>query len=659
VPAQPPPPETAEATGLERLRATVSTVFGFDHLRPMQAEAMGAVLAGRDALVVLPTGGGKSLCYQAPALVKPGFTLVISPLIALMADQLRALEAHGVPAGALNSNLDALERSRTLARLKDGELKLLYCAPERAVMAGFFEELLSCGLTSIAVDEAHCISHWGHDFRPEYRRLGGLFRGGVLARVPILALTATATPRVQADIESELGLQNPLRLVGDFDRPNLTYRIQPRRDLLKQVQAVMGRHQGQSGIVYVVRRKDAEELALSLANKGHRAMAYHAGLDPETRSRISADFQSERLDVIVATVAFGMGIDRSDVRYVIHAALPKGVEQYSQETGRAGRDGLPAECVLLYSGSDYHGWRSLMERSTQEAEANGVEGARAELESNLKRLSELWAFAGSVTCRHRFLVEYFGGHFQPAQGAAGCGACDVCLGELAQIAGAQVIAQKILSCVVKCRQGRGGAHVADVLRGQATAKVVEAGHDQLSTFGLLREWSAPQLRSFIDQLVSQGLLRVATGLYPTLGITHAGVEAMKGERPVLLFEAAQPVRKSRDERRAERAHRPRTSGRPSPFSPTGSAAQDPNRSAGAILGDGAEADPELIERLRALRRRLAKERAIPPYLLFNDRTLLALAQRRPTTTEELLQVEGIGQKKAADLGPLLIETLRG
>jgi ATP-dependent DNA helicase RecQ len=467
-----------------------------------------------------------------------------------------------VPAGALNSNLDALERSRTLARLRDGELKLLYCAPERAVQPGFYEELLDCGLASIAVDEAHCISHWGHDFRPEYRRLGPLFRGAGGRRVPILALTATATPRVQQDIELELGLEDPLRLVGDFDRPNLTYRIQARRELLPQVLKVIRRHPGAAGIVYVVRRREAEELAQSLARQGLRAAPYHAGLEAEERRRISADFQSERLDVVVATVAFGMGIDRSDVRFVIHAALPKGVEQYSQETGRAGRDGLPAECVMLYSGSDYHGWRNLLERSAAEAEANGAEGARAELESNLKRLSELWAFAGSVICRHRFLVEYFGGRFEPRQAAApeadpasagGCGACDVCLGELESVPAADVIAQKVLSCVVKCRQGRGAAHVADILRGQASAKVVEAGHDQLSTFGLLREWEAPQLRSFIDQMISQGLLRVATGQYPTLGITHAGVEAMRGERPVRLFKPARPPadatrRRNRDNR---------------------------------------------------------------------------------------------------------------
>ena len=639
----PPGPE------LEPLRARVREVFGFDHLRPLQAEAMGAVLAGRDALVVLPTGGGKSLCYQAPALVQPGFTLVISPLIALMADQLCALEAHGVPAGALNSNLDPLERSRTLARLKDGELRLLYCAPERAVMPGFFEELLDSGLASIAVDEAHCISHWGHDFRPEYRRLGALFRGAGGRRVPILALTATATPRVQQDIELELGLKEPLRLVGDFDRPNLTYRIQARRELLPQVLQVIRRHPGAAGIVYVVRRRDAEELAQSLAKQGLRAAAYHAGLEAEERRRISADFQSERLDVVVATVAFGMGIDRSDVRFVIHAALPKGVEQYSQETGRAGRDGLPAECVLLYSGSDYHGWRNLLERSAAEAEANGAEGARAELEANLRRLSELWSFAGSVTCRHRFLVEYFGGRFaarEPAagQGPGGCGACDVCLGELETVVAAEVIAQKILSCVVKRRQRRGAAHLTQVLRGQASPKVVEAGHDQLSTFGLLREWDGFQLRSFIDQLISQGLLRVATGQYPTLGITHAGVEAMRGERPVQLFKPARPAADPARQRSRE-GRGPRSAGRPSPL-------------LDARLGDDAQVDPELVERLRSLRRRLAKERAIPPYLLFNDRTLLALCERRPQSVEELLEVEGIGQKKAADLGPLLLEALR-
>ncbi|MHC4263249.1 MAG: RecQ family ATP-dependent DNA helicase [Planctomycetota bacterium] len=624
-PAPPAPRSVVEGPPptLDALRERIAEVFGFDNLRPLQPEAMQAQLEGRDALVVLPTGGGKSLCYQAPALLLPGFTLVVSPLIALMADQLHALEGHGVAAGVVNSVQDADSRSETWRRLRAGELDLLYCAPERLGVPGFVSDLLAAGLGAIAIDEAHCISHWGHDFRPDYRQLGNLRRRA--PGVPIVALTATASPRVQDDICEQLELDAPERLVGDFDRPNLTYRIQPRSDLIGQVRDVIERHAGQAGIVYVMRRKDADSLARELAGLGVRADAYHAGLEPETRARVSSDFLAERIDVVVATVAFGMGIDRSDVRFVIHAALPKGVEQYSQETGRAGRDGLPAECVMLYSGADYHGIKQLMERSCEEAELNGVESARPEFENNLARLNELWNFACGVVCRHRFLVEHFGATWTKD---GGCGACDVCLGELQSEEDAQVVAQKILSCVVHCRQSFGATHVANVLRGSRNAKLTQLGHDQFTTFGLLEDRSQAEVRSFIDQLVAKGLLEVASGQYPTLAMTRDGLAVMKGEQAVDLFQP--PARKKRAAR-----------GRPAP-----------------IL-DEPDLDPALVERLRAFRRELARERGVPPYLLFNDRTLVDLARKLPTDEASLLAVDGIGAKKAADLGPALLEVIAG
>ncbi|MEZ5974446.1 MAG: RecQ family ATP-dependent DNA helicase [Planctomycetota bacterium] len=461
------PPELAPwdpQAAWDELLPTIQRVWGFDSLRPMQSEAMRSFLAGRDTLVVLPTGGGKSLCYQAPALVRPGFTLVVSPLIALMKDQLDGLTAQGVPAGMLTSAQDADERRETLQRLRHGELKLLFCSPERLMMDGFFARLRQAGLAAIAVDEAHCISHWGHDFRPEYRMLGELRRA--CPDLPLIALTATATPRVREDILLELSLKQPNLLVGNFDRPNLTYRMIPRQDLLRQIQEVLDRHPGEAGIVYALRRKDVDQLAVDLARKGHRVQPYHAGLDPDRRRQVQEDFLSERCDIVVATVAFGMGIDRPDVRFVVHASLPKGVEQYSQETGRAGRDGLPAECLMLYSGADFHGWRSLMERSATEAEMAGQISARDELDQGLERLSELWGFAASAQCRHRYLVEYFGGDYEGSP--EGCGACDVCLGELQTVDGAQVVAQKILSCVVRTGQRYGAAHVCDVLRNADT-----------------------------------------------------------------------------------------------------------------------------------------------------------------------------------------------
>ena len=618
------PPHDAEAS-IERLPEVIRTTWGFDSLRPMQQEAMHSFLRGQDTLVVLPTGGGKSLCYQAPALLRPGFTLVVSPLIALMKDQQDHLLAHGVRAGMLTSAQDGDERAEVMGALRSGQLDLLFCSPERLVMDGFFGSLLAWGLSAIAVDEAHCISHWGHDFRPEYRMLGELRHQA--AGIPMIALTATATPRVREDIVTELGLRDVRPLVGNFDRPNLTYRIAPRHNLLGQVSEVIARHDGQAGIVYALRRKDVEGLASDLAKKGLRVQPYHAGMDADRRRQVQEDFQNERLDIVVATVAFGMGIDRPDVRFVIHASLPKGVEQYSQETGRAGRDGLPSECVLLYSGSDYHGWRNLMERSAQESELAGQQNARDELDASLERLGELWAFAGGAQCRHRYLVEYFGGTYEAQPD--GCGACDVCLGELAQVEDPVPIAQKILSCVVRADQRYGAAHITDVLRGADTARIRQTGHDRLTTFGLLKDLSRSDVRMFIDQLVSAGHLGVAPGPYPTLHLTQSGLAVMKGEQGVEFFRAPKPKSSGKKRRNALEE----------------------------LQEEGHSVDAGLFEALRQMRRAEAAERGVPPYILFNDRTLAALAAHKPTDRASLLAIKGIGEKKAADLGPLVLRTI--
>jgi len=627
-PAPPAPIEDAEAA-MQDLEDRVRDVWGFPDLRPTQRDAMRAHLEGRDVLVIMPTGGGKSLCYQAPALVRPGLTLVVSPLIALMKDQLDGLLANGVRAAMLSSALEGDERSEVHAALARGELDLLFASPERLANAGFVDRIERAGLAAIAVDEAHCISHWGHDFRPEYRQLGAL-----RARrpdLPIIALTATATPRVRADIEAELGLTDPVRVVGDFDRPNLTYRILPRLDLLDQVMQIVGRHESGAGIIYCIRRKDTESLARDLAAKGVRAMPYHAGLDPAERERVQEAFLNEGIDVVVATVAFGMGIDRPDVRFVVHASLPKGVEQYSQETGRAGRDGLPSECVMLYSGSDYQGWKGIMERSAREAEADGAEGAMDELDGALRRLGELWGFANGGTCRHRFLVEYFGGDFGATP--EGCGACDVCLGELDVVADSRTIAQMILSCVVRCDQRYGAAHVTDVLRGASTQKLRAKGHDKLSTWGLMKAYPASEIRAWIDQLVALGHLGVASGNYPTLHLTEEGVRAMKGEAEVTLLLPKAP--KSASRKRGRRA------------------------SIDAVAAEESlDVDEGLFEALRKLRRDLAAERGVPPYILFNDRTLAHLAATKPTDDAAFLAIKGVGQKKAADLGPIFMQAIR-
>ncbi len=622
----------AEATStdeaLRRVRAAVKARFGFDGLRPLQEEAIACVLAGRDALVVLPTGGGKSLCYQAPALVLPGVTLVVSPLISLMQDQVAGLLEDGVPAAALTSALDRERRRDIEARLERGELKLLYCSPERLVGDGFLARLERWNIVRLAIDEAHCISHWGHDFRPEYRMIGELRRAR--PDLPVIALTATATPRVREDVAAQLGLKDPAILVGGFDRPNLRYRVKPRGDILQQVLEVVARHANRAGIVYVQRRADADDLAARLAERGVRAAAYHAGMDPGARESTQASFLAEELDLVVATVAFGMGIDRSDVRFVVHASLPKGVEQYSQETGRAGRDGDPAECVMYYGGADFHGWKNLIVASAKEALAAGVDGAMEDVDDALERLSDMWRFATGATCRHKSLCEHFGQAFAVPPG--GCGACDVCLGELSVEPESRILAQKILSCVVRCEQRFGAAHVCDVLRGASTERVRRHAHDRLSTFGLLKDHPAPKVRNWIDQLVGHGHLRTTEGEYPTLVLTRSGAEVLKGGLDVVLHAPAEAPSRAR---------------------------RKPSE-AGAVAGDEVElsgADAALFERLRALRRDLARERGVPPYLIFNDKTLREMARMRPLDDAALLAVKGVGEAKARDLGPAFLAAI--
>jgi ATP-dependent DNA helicase RecQ len=623
------PPEQLEG---ERLFAETSQAirraFGFESLRPLQDRAIRAALAGRDALVVLPTGGGKSLCFQAPALVQTGLVVVLSPLISLMKDQVDGLLANGVAAGRLTSAQTPEELASVWRALERGELDLLYVSPERLMMDGFLERLEELGLTSLAVDEAHCISHWGHDFRPEYRQIGEL--RARRPELPIQAFTATATPSVQNDICEQLGLREPELLVGDFDRPNLSYRVQPRRNLEAQVLEVITRHAGEAGIVYCLSRKNVEELAAGLSAKGVRCEPYHAGMTPERRNAVQEAFSTERIDVVVATVAFGMGIDRTDVRFVVHGSLPKGVEQYSQETGRAGRDGLPAECVLFHSGSDYHNWKHLMERSAAEATERGSATAQEELQSALTRLGHVYGLATGALCRHAFLLEYFGQRPTEQMREEGCGACDVCLGELEQVAEPGLLAQKILSCVVRVDQRYGAGHVTDVLRGADTERLRQTGHDQLSTHGLLQGHSVAEVRGWIEQLTGSGLLATTGGRYPTLYLTGTGVEVLKGEREVELFVTHRAKADSRRKRKA---------------------------SVSAALEVGLEPDEALFEDLREFRRELARERGVPPYLIFNDRTLALMAATKPGTEAQLLGLKGVGEKKAADLGPLFLKRI--
>ena len=605
------------ATGL--LEEVLHRVWGFSTFRPLQREAMQAVLDGRDSVVVLPTGGGKSLCFQAPAVVdvepgaegRRGVALVVSPLISLMKDQVDGLRVDGVAAAYLNSTLTAGQRDAVMAGIRADTCRLLYVSPERLVGEGgdrLRRMLRECGVRFIAIDEAHCISQWGHDFRPEYRQLGRL--RDEFAGVAMHAFTATATERVRRDIVSELRLREPLVLVGAFDRPNLIYRVLRRADLRRQVLRVLGRHDGEAGIIYCLSRREVEETSEWLSGEGSRAVPYHAGLPDEMRARHQEAFLNEQVDIVVATVAFGMGIDRSNVRFVIHAGAPRSPEHYQQESGRAGRDGLPAECVLIYSSGDFQRWRQLLE-------ANGelTDTARA-------LLRDMERYASSTRCRHRSLVEYFGQAFETAN----CAACDWCLKELDAVHDSTTVARKILSCVARLKQGWGVGHVTDVLIGRANEKVSAQHHDQLSTFGLLEQESPAAVRGFIEQLVAEGMLGREGEPYPVLRLTPAGISLLKGSGDCPLYREVVPA-KVKGKSRTRLAH-------------------------------GIGVDPELFDVLRDVRLRLARERGVPPYVIFHDRTLQEMADRRPRTLDDLHDIYGVGVRKAADFGDVFLDAIR-
>jgi ATP-dependent DNA helicase RecQ len=593
-----------------RILAVMRRYWGYDVLRPLQADAMRAELERRDSLVVLPTGAGKSLCYQVPPAVEGRTDVVVSPLISLMKDQVDGLRAAGYAAAAVHSGLDAEERRAVEAGMSAGAYRLVFVAPERLLAPRFLEWIDRARVHSFAIDEAHCISHWGHDFRPEYRQLAE-----IKSRLPdasVHAYTATATERVRLDIAEQLRLAEPLLLVGPFDRPNLTYRVVPRVDTRRQTMEVIERHRDQAVIVYCLSRRDTEELADWLVAQGVRAAHYHAGLERDERRRTQEAFTEERIDVVVATVAFGMGIDRSDVRCVVHAALPKSIEHYQQETGRAGRDGLEAECVLLYSPADAIRLESLIQKSALDAQVpDAVVAAGREL------LGEMRRYASALRCRHRALSEYFG----QAYPASGCGACDVCLEEIEGVDDATVTAQKILSCVARAGERFGAVHIVDVLAGAETARVRQWEHQRLSTYGLLKDVPRKAITSMIYQLVDQGLLARTPGERPVLHLTDASWEVLRGKSSVRLLQPkAGPVAKTRfDEASWEGV------------------------------------DRGLFESLRGLRKRLAEERQVPPYVIFSDATLRDLARFRPSSPLGLSRIRGIGRRKIDDLGPFVLQ----
>ena len=604
----------AEAS-VAALSEALSTYWGFDTFRPHQREVMEAILAGRDSVLVLPTGGGKSLCFQAPALVRPGLAVVVSPLIALMKDQVDGLNASGVPAACYNSALTDDERRAVVRGLRAGQFRLLYVAPERLVGDGgdgFLQLLKSVGVSFLAIDEAHCISQWGHDFRPEYRRLGQV--RDALPGISLHAFTATATARVRSDITRQLALRHPLEVVGSFDRPNLVYRVLARSGLKRQILDVLARHTGEAGIIYCTSRREVDQLAAWLVQEGVRAMAYHAGLSTDERTRAQEAFLTEQVEVIVATVAFGMGIHRSNVRFVLHAGAPQSLEHYQQESGRAGRDGLEAECVLCYSGADFLKWRTMLERNGELTEAT------------LALMRDMERYATGVVCRHRQLVRYFGEEYPRAS----CGACDVCLGELELVDDPVLMARKVLSGVARVEQRFGAGHVTAVLRGQATAAVKSRGHDTLSTFGLLADRSAAEVRGYLEQLTALGLLKQTPGEYPVLQLTPEGRQLMRDpeSRPGLTLTRPPQARPGEPRARSK------------------------------VESESWEGvDRDLFERLRGVRLEIARGRGVPPYVIFHDTTLREMARTRPATMGELRQLYGVGERKAADFGEAFLEAI--
>jgi ATP-dependent DNA helicase RecQ len=592
----------------EQLVRTIKKYWGYDDFLPLQREAMECVLRDRDSVVVLPTGGGKSLCYQVPALCKEGLAVVVSPLISLMKDQVDALQSCGVPAACVNSSMTTRERRDVADGIRAGRLKILYLAPERLLTERTLEFLKDVRLSFVAIDEAHCISEWGHDFRPEYRELKLLRE--LFPETAFHTYTATATETVQADIARQLELKNHRLLVGSFDRPNLVYRVERRSNRLAQIAEVISRYPNDSGIVYCIRRADVEEISAQLNEAGYRSLPYHAGLSDEERKSAQEDFIQDRVQTIVATVAFGMGIDKSNVRYVVHAGMPKSLESYQQESGRAGRDGLQAECLLLYSGGDVGLWKRMLGELPEDA----YRAAEASL-------TALDRFATGALCRHKALVQYFGQTLNEDS----CEACDICLGEFDPVDDALTVAQKILSCVVRLQERFGADYTAKVLAGSREKRILDQRHDRLSTYGLLQEEGTKTIRHWIEQLLSLEYLQ-RTGDYNVLSVTASGREVLRGEKTPRLT-------------------------RPKQAPPETSSKQ-------RTAADWEGVDKGLFEALRELRRSKAEEKDVPAYIVFGDATLRELAKYRPTTPARMHDIKGIGQKKFDDYGEEFLQAIR-
>ena len=588
---------------LEQLKA----YFGFDRFLPLQEEIIAKVLDKRDTLVLMPTGGGKSLCYQLPALRFKGLTLVVSPLIALMKDQVDGLRANGVPAGLLNSTLAQEEATLVQDQARQGKIKILYVAPERLALPGFQRFLQSLDVSLIAIDEAHCISEWGHDFRPDYRNLKGLRKD--FPGVPVIALTATATKPVREDIVNQLGLAEPEIFISSFNRPNLTYTIQPKTEPLGSLLHLLEKHQGGSAIIYRFSRKLTEETALELSERGFSALPYHAGLERDLRRETQEKFIRDQVQIVVATIAFGMGIDKPDVRLVVHYDLPKTVEGYYQETGRAGRDGLPSDCVLFYSYGD---------RSKQEYFISQIEDDEEQDKARTK-LDQILALCDLQTCRRAYLMEYLGESWPKTD----CGGCDICLLPREEF-DATEIAQKILSAAIRTGERFGVNYLVDVLRGAANKAVRIRGHHELPVFGISKGIDADELKEMVRSLVTNGLLAQRGSGYPTLVVSAQGRKFLNSREKLSLT-------------------------RPKQAAPVLQATSGPDRETAY--------DTRLFDELAALRLEIATDREVPAYQIFGNKSLQQMAFHMPRNEAEFSRISGVGDAKLRDFSERFLKVI--
>ena len=591
---------------LNRAQDALKTYFGYDEFRPMQADIIENVYDRRDALVLMPTGGGKSMCYQIPAVTMPGTTLVVSPLIALMKDQVEGMRSNGIKAAYLNSSLTSHEFRQVENDLFEGNLDALYVSPEKLLSDNFLPYLKRANINLIAIDEAHCVSNWGHDFRPEYVKMGDYLKR-TFPNAPFLALTATADKVTRRDIIRQMQLNEPRVFISSFDRPNLSLTVKPGQKRLEQMEKFLKNRRDESGIVYCFSRRDCENVAATLVSRGFRADYYHAGLDSRERDRVQENFIQDKTQIICATIAFGMGIDKSNVRWIIHYSMPGSIESYYQEIGRAGRDGVNADTLLFYSYGDVLNRQKLWEN-----------GGTANMDTRKAKMDRMYQYATAQQCRRRILLSYFGEHLPE-----NCGNCDVCKNPPTYFDGT-VLAQKAISCALRVRERVAMNLLINILRGSRAYSVLAGGYDKVKTYGVGKDLSFEDWRAYVEQMINDGLLEVVIDENKRLRVTEAGKNVVYGRAKVQLVDVQEAKR--REAAAKQEAKRTRKE------APVGNESAD------------------LFEKLRQLRTRLARERGVAPYLVFNDATLHDMVRRRPKNDEQMREVSGVGEQKLRNYG---------